>query len=70
MTTDRFGAITAELERLAAEIAFINAQPFDGQALNGRIVLDSTASAKNGDRGVEAMDETLRRFNGKLRRRQ
>ena len=70
MTTDRFGAITAELERLAAEIAFINAQPFDAQAFNSRIELSPAAAPENADYDVNAMDDRLRRFNDQLQRRQ
>lgn len=66
MTINRFEALAAELDRLAAEIAAINSQPFDVS-----IDLDADALISGKFDEPSRMESTsLRRLNDSIRTRQ
>jgi hypothetical protein len=59
MIINRFDEIAAELERLAAEIAAINAQPFEFAVEIGR----ENSAAKNERRGMNTLGDNVASLN-------
>lgn len=63
MATNRFEVIAAELERLAAEIASINAHP-----LEYLVDIDPVRQGLDDGRGMQAMVSSVARLNGRYKR--